>query len=282
MVRKTKSTISPPAIAPSVGPEKTLARLQRLLEQIQAIRVGGDGSPLTIWRQDVRVVLSQFYGRPSLELEHFESIQFSPSFYTTGMSDSIFTEARLSGLATAEGFLKSRIADLAEDTPEGSPVPTPLLGTAKSTDARKVFIVHGHAHGQKETVARYLTKLGLEPIILHEQADQGRTIIEKFEHNADVACAVVILSPDDIVSSESDLTVREQRARQNVIFEMGFFIGRLGRTHTFALVEKGVSRPSDIDGVIYIPMDDDTTWRILLVRELKAAGISVDANSVFG
>jgi predicted nucleotide-binding protein len=123
--------------------------------------------------------------------------------------------------------------------------------------------------------------LDLEPIILHEQADQGKTIIEKFEaHAADVQCAVVILTADDIASSKADSEKKELRARQNVILEFGFFVGKLGRQRTFALVEKGVTLPSDMHGLIYISLDDGQ-WRLHLVRELKAAGLQVDANQAF-
>lgn len=278
MSRKTKATNPLPSLAPSIGPQKALTRLQRLLDQI---RDGGDDSPLlTTWRQDIQGVLSQFYGRPSLQLEQFEQIHFSPMMYFTGMPDSMITEARLSGLATAEGFLQSRINDLTEDLQE--PQPQQFVSkTEVAKDTRKVFVVHGHDHGSKESVARYLSKLGLEPVILHEQVDQGRTIIEKFEHHAEVSCAVVILSPDDVASPKNDPAHQEKRARQNVIFEMGFFVGRLGRKHTFALLQKGVTRPSDVDGVLYISMDDDVTWRMRLVGELKASGMDVDANKAF-
>jgi predicted nucleotide-binding protein len=129
--------------------------------------------------------------------------------------------------------------------------------------------------------ARFLGKLDLEPVILHEQADQGKTIIEKFEaHAADVQCAVVILTTDDIASSKANPEQKELRARQNVILELGFFVGKLGRERTFALVEKGVSLPSDIHGVVYIPLDNGD-WRLRLVKELKAAGLQVDANRAF-
>jgi predicted nucleotide-binding protein len=153
---------------------------------------------------------------------------------------------------------------------------------AEPKDVHKIFVVHGHDQGSKEAVARYLGKLGLQPIVLHELPDQGRTIIEKFEHHADVGCALVILSPDDVGFEKNNTSVQEGRARQNVIFEMGFFVGRLGRKNTFVLLQKGVTRPSDIDGVLYISMDDDATWRMRLVGELKAAGMDVDANKAFG
>src|SRR5207302_7859112 len=100
------------------------------------------------------------------------------------------------GIEQAEGFLKSRIAELEEDVRETSQQsPSPSMST-NQLNRNKVFVVHGHDHGTKETLARYLTKIGLEPIILHEQADKGRTLIEKFEHHADVTCAVVIRTPD--------------------------------------------------------------------------------------
>ena len=93
---------------------------------------------------------------------------------------------------------------------------------------------------------------------------------------------MVILSPDDIAHAKDAPTAQEQRARQNVIFEMGFFVGRLGRKHTFALVRGDVTRPSDIDGLLYISMDEGGAWRMKLVGELKDAGMDVDANKAFG
>jgi predicted nucleotide-binding protein len=106
-------------------------------------------------------------------------------------------------------------------------------------------------------------------------------VIEKFEtHSSDVHCAVVLLTADDIASAKANPDKQELRARQNVILELGFFVGTLGRDHTFALVEKGLTLPSDINGLIYIPLDDGE-WRIRLVKELKAAGLDVDANKAF-
>ena len=143
---------------------------------------------------------------------------------------------------------------------------------------KKVFVVHGHDEGAKESIARFLEKLGFEPIILHEQASGGRTIIEKVEHYGEVAFAVVLLTPDDIGGSISNPEVQQPRARQNVILELGYFIGRLGRPHVTALVKEGVERPSDIDGVVYVAMDSTGGWRVQVAREMKAAGLDVDLN----
>jgi predicted nucleotide-binding protein len=146
---------------------------------------------------------------------------------------------------------------------------------------RRAFIVHGHDHGSKETVARFLEKLDIEPTILHEQADKGKTIIEKFEaHAAEVAYAIVILTGDDVAYAKSQPDKSENRARQNVIFELGFFVGKLGRTHTFALLQEGVALPSDMNGIIYIKLDDDA-WRVRLAKELKATGLEIDLNQAF-
>ena len=229
-------------------------------------------------------MLADFYGRSSLLFEQFDAIHFSSSVWYAGQPDREHEQAFTRGVSQAESFLKSRIVELEEDIHDSAPdVPSAQLSSAQP-DHRKVFVVHGHDYGTKETVARYLSKLGLVPIILHEQADKGCTLIEKFEQHTDVACAVVILTPDDIAASKNNPGAQEQRARQNVIFEMGFFIGRLGRERTFALLKAGVTKPSDIDGILYIPMGDsgDETWRLILVRELKAAGMAVDANRAFG
>ena len=142
---------------------------------------------------------------------------------------------------------------------------------------RQVFLVHGHDEAMKQTVARYLEKLDLDPIILHERPDKGRTIIQKFEDHADVAFAVVLLTPDD-EGRRRGTDQNELRARQNVILELGYFIGRLGRERVCALKGAGVIEPSDLHGVLYVPFDDGGAWKLVLARELRAAQIVVDLN----
>lgn len=142
----------------------------------------------------------------------------------------------------------------------------------------KVFIVHGHNDGQKQSVARVLEKLKLEPIILQEQANQGQTIIEKFESNSNaVGFAIILLTADDLGRAKED-TEERARARQNVVFEMGYFMGKLGRKHVFVLLEEGVEKPSDLDGIVYTSLK--SSWRISLVHELTACGYEVDANNL--
>ncbi|MGO8757184.1 MAG: TIR domain-containing protein [Terracidiphilus sp.] len=262
---------------PAVPLATALSRLRRLLDQIPELRSSGRNSPFeTVWRQNVEGVLTDYFGPSSWQLSQFKDIDFFPSVFRVGDPESKFVRHFLQGVETAEQYLKSRISEMEEQgrdfasQPDRSGVPGP-------TDSRGIFVVHGHDHGTKDTVARFLTQMDLEPIVLHEQPDKGRTVIEKFEDYSEVQCAVVILSPDDVAYEKSAPTKQEERARQNVILELGFFIGKLGRDRTFALLLDGVSQPSDLAGILYIPMSDDS-WRMKLVRELKAAGIDVDAN----
>lgn len=141
-----------------------------------------------------------------------------------------------------------------------------------------IFIVHGHDDEAKETVARFVEKLGGRAVVLHEQPNLGRAIIEKFEHYSNVAFAIVLLTPDD-VGGKSAKSLK-QRARQNVVFELGFFFAKLGRNKVCALHKENVEIPSDIQGVIYTPMDKAGAWRVALARELKAAGIQLDYTKV--
>lgn len=146
-------------------------------------------------------------------------------------------------------------------------------------ESRRIFLVHGRDEGAKNTVARFLEKLDLQPVILDEQANRGQTIIEKFESHSDVGFAIVLLTPDDEGGLRGGEKSGRHRARQNVIFELGFFIGRLGRQRVCALTKgSAMEIPSDYSGVVYIPLDDGGAWRYHLVKELKSAGFDVDAN----
>jgi predicted nucleotide-binding protein len=146
--------------------------------------------------------------------------------------------------------------------------------------SNRIFIVHGRDEGPKQSVARLLGKLGLEPIILHEQPNKGRTVIEKFEDYSDVGYAVVLLTPDDMggLKSEKGEPDLRPRARQNVVFEQGFFVGKLRRSRVCALLAKDVEQPSDMSGVLYISLDENNAWELRLAKELKAAGYDIDLN----
>lgn len=149
----------------------------------------------------------------------------------------------------------------------------------KKTDAnsKNVFVVHGHDIAVKNEVARYLVDAGLKPIILHEQLNQGQTIIEKFENNASkVGYALILLTEDDIGCAKESKDNQVFRARQNVILELGYFIGTLGRSRVCVLIKGHVEVPSDYLGIVYVKMDDAGAWKLQVFRELKSVGVDVD------
>ena len=156
--------------------------------------------------------------------------------------------------------------------PAGAPHPY-IVASGRSA---KVFLAHGRDNGAKQEVARYIERLGLEPIILHERPNAGRTLISKFrEESADVVFAIVLMTPDDRGGLNGTATTRP-RARQNVVFELGFFLGKLGPEKVCALVGGDMEKPSDFEAVVYIEYGERTSWRMELARELRAAGIPFD------
>lgn len=154
--------------------------------------------------------------------------------------------------------------------------PNDILQTIQNS---KVFIVHGHDSEAKIETARVLEKLGLEAIILHEQADLSQTIIEKIEKYSDVAFAVVLYTECDLGRAKGESPEKERfRARQNVVFEHGYLIGKLGRDRVCAIVKGNVDTPGDISGIVYVKMDDDGAWKMRLCKNMKAVGLNVDMN----
>ena len=151
--------------------------------------------------------------------------------------------------------------------------------SATPTISNKVFVVHGHDGALKTDVERFLHQIGLEPVVLHRQPDQGQTIIEKFEQHSDVGYAIVLLTPDehaytaDQQARPDEQRATESRARPNVIVEFGYFVGRLGRHRVCCLYKGDVVLPSDLNGLLYKKVDDSLdSQAYALIRELKSAG----------
>ena len=144
----------------------------------------------------------------------------------------------------------------------------------------KVFIVHGHDEALTQQVARFVEKLGFNAIILHERANKGNTIIEKIEDCADTASFAIILYTGCDKGTAKNSDELKPRARQNVIFEHGFFVGKLGRDHVCCLYEEGVELPGDLSGIAYIPADINAAWQTKVAKEMNAAGLPVDMNKL--
>lgn len=159
--------------------------------------------------------------------------------------------------------------------------PPQFLPRERTISSRKVFIVHGHDNLAKLDVARTVEKLGLEAIILHEQPNQGRTLIEKFEENASlVGFAIIILTPDDIGYPKDKPDPDNFRARQNVVLELGYFSGLISRRRLSVLYKGKVEIPSDYLGIVYTELDNAGAWKMKLAKEMKLAGLKVDLNSL--
>lgn len=148
--------------------------------------------------------------------------------------------------------------------------------------SNRIFIVHGHDQALKTDVERFIKEIGLEPVVLHRQPDSGATVIEKFEKHSDVGYAFILLTPDEIAYTTDQVPVedakrkKEYRARPNVIFEFGYFVGKLGRNRVCCIYKQPASMPSDLRGLVYKQVTssiDEQAYPI--IRELKAAGYEV-------
>jgi predicted nucleotide-binding protein len=154
----------------------------------------------------------------------------------------------------------------------------PMKAIISPAHNRKIFVVHGREEGPREAVARFLERLGFQPIILNEQANQGQTVIEKIEAHSDVGFAVVILTPDDMGNLKGES--QQPRARQNVLLELGYFIGKLTCKRVCTLKAGELEIPSDWRGVVDEPYDAGGGWKQTLARELGAAEYEIDWNKV--
>lgn len=170
-----------------------------------------------------------------------------------------------------------------ESIKERLPLYNESMGISKIIEEQTIsqsvttFLVHGRDEASKQAVARFLEKLELDVRILHELPSEGMTVIEKIEHYSPVAFVVVLLTPDDLGKLSEDSNLKP-RARQNVVFELGYFIGKLGRKKVCALYDETIELPSDFKGVSYIPLDKGDAWKLTLAREIRAAGLSIDLN----
>ena len=180
-----------------------------------------------------------------------------------------------------------RATDVTDDFIEGAIGYKKVLAETKNHahksekgEPNRVFIVHGHDESAQNKAARFVEKLGFEAIILHEKASSGRTIVEKIEHYSNVGFAIVLYTPDDVGNVKSEPDNLNVRARQNVVFEHGYLIGKLGRQNVSALVDGKLELPNDISGVVYISLDEGSAWQLQLAKEMKQSGYKIDMNKL--
>lgn len=219
----------------------------------------------------LKLYMKKLFGENSDYIKKFSRISFLVMYAPS--TDDAKIAAWESGKYKTYNLIDTMIEDLELDITKP---PTQVINLNKST---KVFVVHGRDDLAKIEVARFLEKLGIEAIILHEQTNGGATIIEKFEQYSDVGFAVILYTPCDTGKYKDD-KMATFRARQNVVFEHGYFIGKIGRKNVLALVKDDVEKPSDIDGVVYQPMDNSGAWKFKLAKELQNCNFDIDMNKI--
>lgn len=229
------------------------------------------------WKISVLGAIETIFGEQSQQARRFkriiEEVEKGPLWGSNALiAERFLREAMSSG--------NERLTSIVENTSDVARVGVVEEKSEEEFCGRKVFIVHGHNEVFREKVTRLIEKLGLDPIILHEQPNQGRTIIEKFTEYAEVAFAIVLLTGDDVGAAMIEGSENlNRRARQNVVLELGYFLGKLGRARVCALLERGIEVPSDYSGVAFVELDTAGAWRLHLAKELRAAGLSVDLNA---
>lgn len=284
-----KAYVPPQSV--QLNPEQMKAALVRLekrlgeLESFDPKQVRDRGDPRIRTLEDaIDDFLTRTFGKDTVEYNRYSSATSIDTagvnmMYPTSLHDVITGLER--GKVRAIGILESikktflEEIELHADT-ESAPVAEPAASVEPMS--REVFVVHGTNHGALETVARFLQKLDLSPVILHEQANKGRTIHQKFREHAEVGYAVVLFTPDDVGGPADNSQPQKPRPRQNVVYELGFFSAKLGDSRVCVLYAEGVEMPSDLQGVLYVPLDKAGAWRFQLAKELKGANIEVDMN----
>lgn len=274
---------------PNLSKEKSISLLQRAEERVKAFEQSTPLPKIEAWLRDTRLAIKNIFGEMSQQSQEFESLLAD---YHNEKNNFPFSKvgkfvAVAPGVSEFLASLVREVQDFWPDDPpalivDGSDGKAHVVSPAAEPPAplsKDVFIIHGHDHGIKEAVARFLSKVGLNPIILHEQANRGKAVIEKFEEHAAVSYAVALLTPDDVGAAKAERDNLQPRPRQNVLFEFGYFIGKLGRGHVCGLTTAGVEIPSDYSGVLLIQLDAAGAWRLELLRELRAAGLPVDVNA---
>jgi predicted nucleotide-binding protein len=265
----------PPAVPAVQGIKLLDIQIAKAQELLQNRPLSSDG--YSKWELLTRNYLEKAFGRHSPNINSVMEVGKYGAF-PMNAGEQWWEGRRAQSLETQIHQLKG-LRELLETEIQLSKGETAAIAAERGT-GRKIFLVHGHDHQALHEAARFLERLKQEVIVLREQPNEGRTVIEKFEDYADVGFAVILLTPDDLGNSKAAAAkgTLNARARQNVVFELGYFIGRLGRNRVCALYVEGIEIPSDYSGVLYTKLDASGGWRLELAKELKAAGLPVDMN----
>jgi predicted nucleotide-binding protein len=263
-----------------LDPKRAVEQLRSLHAEAFTGEVQQSGSDHKAWKAKVAAVMASSLGKDSDTLRQFREQRYHVGIWTGAPGEAQRDAAYFANrVRDAAALIEAAIYELELQFS----LDDEASMTAQVNDPNgPIFVVHGHSDARKYELMRLLDRAATpEAMVLHEQANRGQTILEKFERHAQVASfAVVLLTGDDegrLRGSTGDLA---PRGRQNVIFELGVFIGALGRSNVVVLMDDGVEKPSDIGGLVYISLDAAGAWRHSLLKELQAAGVEVDFNRI--
>jgi predicted nucleotide-binding protein len=258
-------------IPPSLQPYKAIELLRKQKEKIdELMKLRYDDPEINKWENFTRQLIIKTFGSPHENLTAFNHAEYAGSL-RIGMPDEEYQGNFLQCLDIRKKLLEGFVEQLKAF---GGELQDNKMVSELSS--KRVFIVHGHDGQAQSEIALILTRLGLEPIILHEQPSQGMTIIEKLEKHSDVGFAFILLTPDDVGGQKNQKHNLLPRARQNVFFEFGLFVGKLGRNKVCCLYKGDVDLPSDLQGLVYLPFKSSVNEvQLDIVKELKSAGYDV-------
>lgn len=242
------------------------------------ISEAADGAPLDFeaWVNGTEVVVRSIFGNASPMHNKVTGVSYWPGIVYEETSPSDYANAQRVGVQETIALLKA--AKLELEITEGPSSSSNTPADPAREPSERIFIVHGRDDARKYALSSFLQNLtGTQPVILHQQPNAGQVLIEKFEATATSAgYSVVLLTADDLGRAKELATDDERpRARQNVVFEMGFFFGLLGRKRVAVLYDHGVELPSDITGIVYIALDDAGAWKGQLASEISHAGLQI-------
>lgn len=245
------------------------AKLKNLIQTANELldkRVTADLPEFKTWHASALRFLTNEFGEDSIEVTNFKKTRFQCALFDDEQQRIWCSNGLKATIPTFEELL----SDLDEDD-ENTPKNDSKINN------NKVFIVHGHNGELKYKTAELLRKLGIEPIILHDQPNSCRTIIEKIEDfGSEASAAIILFTPDDVGKAVSE-DEPKSRGRQNVVFEAGYFMGLLGRSNTILIKsDNSIELPGDLDGIVY----SDSANEFMIAKELKSMGFDIDLNKI--
>lgn len=220
-----------------------LQQLCETADELSKKYISSSSPDFKAWKTRADRLLIRRFGKDSYEFKSFNKISYSLSFFTSGTPDSAFVEACADGLRSAKAVLETYLDEFSDEGETGS--------TANVGDYSKVFIVHGHNGELRERVARIIERQGLTAVVLNEQSNQGKTIIEKLEIEGDAAGAVCLFTADDEGRAQAEQSEKPGLDKMLYLKPDTLLVGLAGKTLQFLLTK--VSRFPPIYRASFIP-----------------------------